>query len=168
MSVVAAKVYDNRIVIAADSILVRYGMTKENNYSKLEYINGMIIGGSGYASESSLMYRFAQTHKPETPTEKDMLAFIIEFYNWKKDFGNTDLHNQFLSAYEGHLFEVRHLFIREINDFMAIGAGEDFARAALYLGHTPREATEVACALSCYVSEPIKELVMEKKKGGRE
>ena len=47
------------------------------------------------------------------------------------------------------------MHVEEIDDFAAIGAGRDYAYAALYLGATPKEAVEVACELSCYVSEPI-------------
>lgn len=49
------------------------------------------------------------------------------------------------------------MFVCQIKDYVAIGAGDDFATAALYLGHTPREAVEVACNLSCYVAGPIVE-----------
>ena len=51
------------------------------------------------------------------------------------------------------------MHIEEINDYAAIGAGRDYAYAALYLGHEPKEAVKVACDLSCYVSEPIIEVV---------
>jgi hypothetical protein len=56
------------------------------------------------------------------------------------------------------------MFVHEVFDFISIGAGEDFANAALYLGHTPKEAVKVACELSCYVCEPIKEFQMSKEK----
>ena len=55
------------------------------------------------------------------------------------------------------------MFVHEISDYIAIGAGEQFANAALYLGHTPKEAVKVACDLSCYVSEPIIEYSMRKE-----
>ena len=49
MSVVAAKVYKEKIVMAADSILV-YGDTKINkNFSKIVKINDMIMGAVGSA-----------------------------------------------------------------------------------------------------------------------
>lgn len=51
----------------------------------------------------------------------------------------------------------------ELFDYGAIGAGEDFATAALYLGHHPKEAVKVACDLSCYVCEPIIEYKMAKE-----
>lgn len=154
MSVIAGRVYDEKIVVAADSIITR-GWSKRTGFSKLACINDMIIGSSGTAEELSLFFRFAQTHKPETPTEKDVLAFIVEFANWKKDYGNGNIDNTYLLAAGGHLFQVESMFVSEIQNFGAIGAGEDFANAALYLGHSPEEAVKVACELCCYVSEPI-------------
>ena len=74
----------------------------------------------------------------------------------KKDLtGNADTENQYIMAYAGHLFQIEPLFTFEIKDYAAIGAGEDFATAALYLGHSPEDAAKVACELSCYVAEPV-------------
>jgi len=85
------------------------------------------------------------------------LAFATEFASWKQTNynNNTFLRNTYLIAYNGHLFEIDNMFVYEIKDFSAIGAGEDFANAALYLGHSPEEAVKVACELCCFVSEPI-------------
>ena len=56
MSVVAAKVYDDRIVMSADSILTN-GYEKEPNvnFAKIAKINDIILGGVGYGDEQSLM-----------------------------------------------------------------------------------------------------------------
>ncbi|MBR6649296.1 MAG: hypothetical protein IKL29_07960 [Bacteroidaceae bacterium] len=163
MSVVAAKVTKDKIQMAADSILVK-GWSKRNaNFAKIAEINGMILGGVGIAQETSLMWHYMQTHKPASASEKDVLAFIVEFSQWKAGTtGNSQVDNCYLLAYQGHLFEIEHMFVFEIKDYVAIGAGDDFANAALYLGHTPREAVKVACELSCYVSEPIIEFEMPK------
>jgi ATP-dependent protease HslVU (ClpYQ) peptidase subunit len=157
MSVIAGKVYNDKIVIAADSIVVKGWSKRTGNFAKLLEINNMIIGGTGSAEELSLFFRFAQTHKPESATEKDILVFATEFANWKQTNYNNNsfLKNTYLIAYDGHLFEIANMFINEIKDFAAIGAGEDFANAALYLGHSPEEAVKVACELCCFVSEPI-------------
>ena len=84
MSVIAGKVYNDKIIIAADSILVKGWSKRTGNFAKLLEINDMIIGGTGTAEELSLFFRFAQTHKPESATEKDVLAFATEFANWKQ------------------------------------------------------------------------------------
>lgn len=165
MSVVAAKIYNNRIVMAADSILVK-GCAKSTNINlaKINYINDMIVGSTGYAKENSLFQYFMRTHTPNGNTDKDILAYIVEFSKWKQDLiGESEIANTYLFAYDGHLFEIENMFVYEIKDYDAIGAGEDFANAALYLGHSPREAVKVACELSCYVAEPVIEYEMEIK-----
>lgn len=164
MSVVAAKVYDKEIIMAADSILVKGWSKRNSNFAKITEINDMIVGGTGSAQEMSMMWHYMQTHKPASATEKDVLTFIIEFSQWKNNMGGgSSLENSYLLAYKGNLFEIEYMFVHEIFDYIAIGAGEDFSNAALYLGHTPKEAVKVACDLSCYVCEPIIEYKMAKE-----
>ncbi len=164
MSVVAAKVYTDRIVMAADSIIVSgWSKNPNNKFVKLNEINKMIVGGCGSAEEQSLMWHYMNTHKPESATEKDILSFIIEFSKWKNDFvGNNQINNVYLIAYQGHLFQIENMFVSEIQEYAAIGAGEDYFNTALYLGHSPKEAVKVACDLCCFVSEPIIEFTMIK------
>ena len=161
MSVIAAKVYNDKVVMAADSIIVK-GWSKRNaNFAKIADINSMILGGTGTAHELSLMWHYMKTHKPASPTEKDVLTFIIEFAQWKNSMvGDSNVGNSYLLIYQGHLFEIDHMFVHEVFDYVSIGAGDDFASAALYLGHDPKDAVKVACELSCYVCEPIIEYSM--------
>lgn len=165
MSVVAARVYDDRIEVAADSIIVYGddGAKRTGTFSKLERINDMIIGSCGYAREISLMWQFAKTHKPETATERDVLTFMTEFMKWKNDFcGKSEMENAYIIAYQGRLFEIEEAFVNKVNDYTAIGAGMDFATAALYLNQSPRAAVKVACDLNCFVAEPIISYDMKK------
>ena len=162
MSVIAAKVYNDKIIMAADSILTNGWSKRSSNFAKIVEINGMIAGATGTAQEASLMWHYMQTHKPASPSEKDILTFIVEFAKWKSDISGNDVANTYLFAYQGHLFEIESMFVHEISDYVAIGAGEDYANAALYLGHTPREAVKVACELCCYVCEPIVEYNMKR------
>ena len=159
MSVIAGKVYGDKIVIAADSIICR-GWMKQTGYAKLHEVNGMIFGSAGLASEGSLFYQFLKTHRPATPTEKDVLELIVEFSEWKKKYTSSEMENSYLLAVDGHLFYIVYMLVHEVQDYEAVGAGEEYAKAALYLGHTPMEAVKVACELCCFVSEPIYEYEM--------
>lgn len=164
MSVVAAKVYRDKIVMAADSIVVR-GWSKRTDHDivKINEINGMIVGSAGYAQELSLMWQYMTTHKPATATEKDVLTFVVEFSKWKRDLiGSGSVDNTYLMAYDGHLFQIEDMLVYEVNEWSAVGAGEDFANAVLYMGNSPRDAVKVACELSCLVAEPIIEYSMQK------
>lgn len=164
MSVVAARVYKDKIVMAADSIIVR-GWSKRTDHDivKINEINGMIVGGTGYAQELSLMWQYMTTHQPATATEKDVLAFVVEFSRWKRELiGNGSVDNTYLMAYDGHLFQIEDMLVYEVSEWSAVGAGEDFANAVLYLGNSPRDAVKVACELSCFVADPIIEYTMQK------
>jgi hypothetical protein len=51
---------------------------------------------------------------------------------------------------------------KEVTDYTAIGAGMDFALAALYLGNSVKEAIKAACHLSVYCEEPVNIIEIEK------
>lgn len=164
MSVVCAKVYDDKIVMAADS-QVTWGSHVKNNigFSKIREINGMIIGAVGNCDEASLIYQYTKTHKPEEANEKDVLDFIAEFAKWKKDYdGDNNIRNNYLFAFNGHLFYIEGILVSEIYDFASIGSGFYFGLTALFLGKSPKEAVEVTCKLDCFVGEPIVEFEMSR------
>lgn len=158
MSVVAVKIYKDKIEMSADSILV-CGDRKEiffGKHTKIKEINGMIIGTTGTAEEEGLMWLYAQNHSPLSDSEKDILDFFVEFVSWKSGKStSTCLDNQYLLIYKNKAFHIHNFLVLEVDNFSAIGAGADFALAALYLDKTPYEAVKVACDLSCYVAEPI-------------
>ncbi len=165
MSVVAVKVYDDKIEMSADSIMI-YGSRKElfyNNFSKIANINDMIIGVTGTCEECGLMWIFAKNHRPTSATERDVLEFIAEFADWKRNrTGNSTIDCHYLLAYDGKAFIIQNYMVIEVDRYSSIGAGAEYALAALYLDKTAPEAVKVACDLSCYVSEPIITYVMEK------
>lgn len=165
MSVIAAMVYPEKIVMAADSIMVKdWSKSTSGDFSKINEDNGMIIGGCGSAQELSLMWHYMATHKPSASTCKGVLDFVVEFSRWKRELtGNGNIENTYLLAYAGHLFEIEDMFVFEVQKYRAIGAGMDFSNAALYLGHTPEEAVRVACDLSCMVADPIVTHTMAKQ-----
>lgn len=159
MSVVVCKVYKDRIEMASDSIVVR-GWTKMNNAQnkvvKLMKYNDMIIGGCGLAEELSLFFNYMKTHTIENIDEKSVLDFVIEFKRWKGDLtGNNSFENPYIIAYQGKVFGIHNMLVFPIEDYYAIGAGEDYASGALFMGASPREAVKAACELCAMVCEPI-------------
>ena len=109
------------------------------------------------------MWQYMATHKPASATEKDVLSFIVEFSQWKRNLiGNGNVDNTYLMAYDGHLFQIEEMLVYEVSEHSAVGAGQDFANAVLYLGNSPRDAVKVACELSCFVAEPIIEYAMQR------
>ena len=83
MSVVACKIYKDKIEMASDSIAVKGWATKinkaENKIVKMMKYNNMIIGGCGDCDEISLLFHYMKTHTIEKMDEKSVLDFIIEF-----------------------------------------------------------------------------------------
>jgi len=156
MSVVAVRVTNDEIIIGADSILVTgYTQTKDKA-AKLFETNGLIVGDVGFAQEGSLFFLYCQTRKPTAPTELAVVEFMVEFGKWKDTKGDElSIQNSYILIFEEKAFIVEGLFVKEITDFTAIGAGMDYALSALYLGETVERAIEVACELSIYCERPI-------------
>ena len=159
MSVVAAKVYDDRIEIAADTICANGNSkmnTADQKMAKLFRFEDFVIGGVGKSEEISLFRRFFREHTLPDLDEDSIMDFLFAFMKWKKDLcGDDEIENKYMIAARGKCFCMRGLFVFPVNDYYAIGAGEDYARGALYVGATPVEAVKAACDLCVYVSEPI-------------
>jgi len=163
LSVVACKVYNDRIEIASDSITV-YGYTQSKGGAKLFQCNDMTIGGVGTAEETALLRLFSATTKPLSATENSILDFLASFSTWKKGrVEKTGIENHYILIFDGKAFSVEGWFVRPIETYAAIGAGMNYALSALYLGHDVEKAVEVATELSIYCEKPIIKYVIEKK-----
>ena len=159
MSVVVCKIGKDKIEMASDSIVVQ-GWTKLNNAQnkvvKMMKYNDMILGGCGNADEMSLFFHYMKTHTIESMDEKSVLDFAIEFRRWKNDLtGDNSFVNPYIIAYKGKAFAIEGMLVFPIDDHYAIGAGQDYASGALYMGATPKEAVKAACELCAMVCEPI-------------
>ena len=158
MSVIACRVYDDRIDLAADSIRVSgWGSQRtDGKLTKLARVRDVVVGGSGYAAENGLIQLFLQTHRPSAADVQSLLTFLGEFGDWKhKRTGCSKVSNAYLFAFEGRAFATVEYYIEEVHNYYAIGAGEDVATTALHLGHSPRDAVRVACELSVFCEGPI-------------
>lgn len=159
MSIVVCKTLENGYEIASDSILTR-GWTQskgeDRKFSKLFEVNGLVIGSVGAAEEVGLFRIFATTRKPSSPNEAAFIEFISEFSEWKnKRTDERKIENSYLIGFEGKVFYIEEWFVEEIVKFEAIGAGMDFALAALHLDHSAKEAIEIAIELSIYCEGPV-------------
>jgi hypothetical protein len=88
----------------------------------------------------------------------------VKFLGWvKRGMGSrgkpNDLHDEFIGLVldEDGIYEYRYQLvpIRVEEDCWAIGSGAQAALGAMYMGATPEEAAEVACAIDPYCSGPI-------------
>lgn len=171
MSVVAAKIMDNKIIMASDSIIIGgFSRTDQERFksTKMSKVNGMLVGSCGYLQEGAMFQVFCGNRKPAGTKIKDVVEFMIDFKKWVKELSlNSDddtkkmLSNQYIIAFDSTLWVINGIDVIPVKDYYAIGAGEDYALAAMHLGCTPREAVKVACDMSCYVSDPILEETIE-------
>lgn len=169
MSVVACRVHDGTIEFAADSITVR-GYTQSKKAAKLSRVqDDLIIGGCGTAEMTAMFQGWAKTRKPSAPTVDGIVTYVSEFYSWyrseTRDASRSVDDNAFLIGFDGHAFYVEGYYVKEIEAFDAIGAGMDYALAALHLGTTAMKACETAIELSIYCEGPVQALAM-KRRGG--
>ena len=117
MSIVAVKVTDACIELASDSIQVRgYTQSKSiNKYSKMVKINDMFIGSVGTAEESSLLWVFTNTRRPEQATESALLTFLSEFADWKNSkIGKASIENEYIFVIGTKVFQVENFFIPDV------------------------------------------------------
>ena len=160
MSVVACKVTESGYEIAADSISVRaYTQRKGDNTSasKLFEENGVIVGAVGTCEETSLLRLFLRTHGIADSTEIAILEFLSEFADWKnKRIDKKGIENAYIIGIGPRAFHANGWFIEDIKTFEAIGAGMEYALAAMHMGHSPEEAVETAIELSIYCEGPVK------------
>ena len=66
-------------------------------------------------------------------------------------------------VYDKKVFNIEGFYVKQVTDYAAIGAGMDFALAALYLGKTVKDSIKAACHLSVYCEEPINLIKINKK-----
>lgn len=157
MSVVAVKVYKEKIVIGADSQSTSYWHNKNYTNKIYKIAKDFIIGGVGYTSHNQRMRLFCETNKPASARERDILEFFVNFHeHMLKADKDYKPYNEWLLVFGGVAFEVTaDLLIRKIKDYEAIGSGMEYARAAMHLGHPIAAALKVACDLTVFCGEPL-------------
>ena len=163
MSVVAVRIEKNKIIIGADSILVNGYTQEKDKLAKLFQNDFMVVGDVGQAQEGALFQIYTKTRKPREASLEGITEFLFEFYQWKKEkTESTELTNDYIIVFGGKAFLVEGFYVKEITDYMAIGAGMDFALAALYLGSSVQDAIKTACHLSILCEEPVNIITVPK------
>jgi ATP-dependent protease HslVU (ClpYQ) peptidase subunit len=164
MTVIAAKIEGQAIRFAGDRQVTsgfRKHTGKEMELGKLCHINGMTIGSAGLKSESQWLFLFARNHAPTDATESAVAEFFLEFADWmKKKDDAFQPQNEYLIAYRDKLFRVYDsMSVFAVPQHAAIGSGQDFAVAAMHLGHDATQAAAVAAQLDIYCSGDIDTVV---------
>jgi ATP-dependent protease HslVU (ClpYQ) peptidase subunit len=163
MSVVAVKITKNKIIIGADSILVSGYTQEKDKLAKLFKNEWMVVGDVGEAQEGALFQIFSKTRKPRESSVEGITEYMFDFFQWKREKTDSDkLENSYIIIFENKSFLIEGFYVKEITDYAAIGAGMDFALAALYLGSSVNDAIKTACHLSILCEEPINIISVDK------
>lgn len=166
MTVCAVRIHADKIVLAADSIIITAGYLQEKKDGVKLWASPlrMLIATSGSVQEAAIMRMFTATHVPESATEHGILNFLTEFATWQKEKTNDwGVKNHYIFVYDGKVHTSHGLCVQEVKEFAAIGAGFDLALTALYLGKDAYEACDIACELSPYCERPVTTLVYDRE-----
>ena len=162
MSVAVVRVEKDYIELGADSIAVSRETTLIKKRSKIYHIDdSLYFAGVGAYKDITFFAMFAQTHKPQSNDAFGIVKWVCEFYRWVKDefdyTANSPVNTDFLFVVDGSAYRVIDYDCVEIPEgyYAAIGAGQDYALAALHLGHDAHKAVTVACELSVDVDFPV-------------
>jgi ATP-dependent protease HslVU (ClpYQ) peptidase subunit len=162
MSVVAVKVEKNKIVIGADSVLINGYTQEKDKMAKLFQNEWLICGDVGEAQEGALFQIFSKTRKPREASVEAVTEYLFDFFSWKREKTDADkLENSYIIIFNKKVFLIEGFYVKEVTDYAAIGAGMDFALAALYLGSSVKDAIKAACHLSILCEEPVNIITVE-------
>lgn len=155
MTIIAAKVYDNQVVMCCDSYV------SGNNFrcrflekSKIIQTEHLIIGFSGVSSIFTLLDRYVNTQKFYYT---DVFNFCVKFKEYCTKINmleNTDF-SLLIADHNHNLYTVYDWVPEKVNTHAAIGSGEQVALTCFHLNHDPRSACETACELISSCNAPI-------------
>lgn len=146
MTVIAAKVEENHIVMSCDSQVSR-GWHKKSTGYPVKIIDGsdFIIGASGAAVLMPLLSAYSKNHQIGDGGADRIIEWCFEFLEFcKKKTDSWNQEGQLILAHGSGLFVIEQWLPLKIDDFCAVGSGFQYAEAAMYLGKTTEEAVDVA------------------------
>jgi ATP-dependent protease HslVU (ClpYQ) peptidase subunit len=162
MTVIAARKYHDKIVMAADSFIGNDEVNYNHQCStpKMFDTGECVIGLTGSADDASLLRIFSKTHKlGDRVDQSRVMDWLMEYAEWKKSkVGEWGFKSWILLAHKSGLYVCYGISCHEVDEFASIGAGQDFANTALYLGKSPSEAAKIACRISNKCAEPVTEM----------
>jgi len=178
MSVIACKVTNDKILIAADTQVTKgdckmFGL----NYHKLLKVGEIVIGMSGNCDEANLLCGFIKNNSIPCDNANDIAMFMSEFYKWRDNINDTlkpttedkcTSNCSYIIIIRGRAFIIGGLVVFELSDgaIFATGSGESYAIGAMEFGATVQEAVAIACKRDVTCSEPIDYFEIDRIKEG--
>lgn len=167
MSVIAVKIGKN-IEFATDSAIMypTEGGDSEVLVSESPILSKVVrsefipllIGSTGNILETQILDKFLLGGYTCSPTKQSVFDFMTRFSEFKRkttDDGTIRNHSIFWFQSEDEVVVTQRMSVLKPADYAAIGSGFQFAMAALHLGHSAREAVQVAIDLNPYCAGPV-------------
>jgi ATP-dependent protease HslVU (ClpYQ) peptidase subunit len=156
MSVAIVKIYNDKIVLGADSIITNGDRQRKEKKAKIRKSTESIsFACAGYLRETELFNVYCKSHTPTRNDYESIIDFFYEFSGWlKKKIDDSSVNNQYIFVYDNKAYSFYDYNVEVIEDYYCIGAGEDFAYASMYYGKTVEESIKCACELSIYCELP--------------
>ena len=146
MTVIAAKVYEDEIVMSCDSMYTRGWHHKKTGYPE-KIIEGadFVAGVCGSAEAIPLLLLYSKNHPIGDGGAARVLEWCTEFLDFaKKKTDNWGVDASVVLAHKSGLYLVDKWIPLPITDWCAHGSGYEHAEAALYLGCDTEKAVDVA------------------------
>lgn len=168
MSIIATKVYPNKIIIGADSALTTLtNMQTNEEEAKLCCVKGVVVGFTGISEHFTLFRYFLETVEADltkVETFVDVMELYMGFCAMTKEL-DVPIRGTDESGFTGpadniHLvinkraWNIMGYNITEITDYDAIGSGTQYALSLLDEGFTVAAAIRGAARRDIYCNLP--------------
>lgn len=161
MTVIAAKIIGDKVVVASDSAYTIDGAFKYDfQETKVQQHYDSLIGGSGETGAVNMFFRFLRDEKFVIQDKYDLIDYMSKFYVWLEEKGTKSTTTEggymteFIVVTNGKLYYAGGFVVQE-RTAVTIGSGSPLSAVAMRLGHTVEAA--VACAIESdpYCGGPI-------------
>lgn len=166
MTVIACKVLDDMIMMAADTQVTKGDCVVPGLvYSKIKHVGEITFAGSGRCDEFNLLQKYMESNS--VPIDANCIpVYMSGFYKWRDSLSEwikpapedrSESNNHYVIIVRGRVFVIGGLVCFELapGALYATGSGEEYAMGAMGAGATPEEAVRISCKYDTGCSEPI-------------
>ena len=169
MTTIIARQFDDRVVIAADSLVTANRKYSHPRMAKITERNQYLIAGSGESAAADIAQHIWFPPKPNVEDKKDLYHFVISKvvpslkqcfkdndYKWE-DKDDEEPKFAFLIAIGGEVFDIADDFAvcMDADGLYGIGSGSSLALGALKAGASMAEALAIAADKDPYTAAPF-------------
>lgn len=169
MTTIIARQFEDRVVIAADSLVTASRKYIHPKMAKITERGSYLIAGAGESAACDIAQHIWEPPKPSALDRKDLYHFVItkvvpslklcfkeNDYKWDdKDDDETKF--AFLIAIGGEVFDIADDFAvcLDVDGYYGIGSGSSLAVGALKAGVSMAQALSIAADKDPYTAPPF-------------